>query len=176
MKPVKFAVSLTAALFLTLAAAQECTWEEEPNDKPHEATVVTGKGPDSAVPAPRRSGHTLCVAGELHGSDQDIFVWHVDEQQADLRWTIDLYGTPRVLTRLDLLQLDFLDNEIDVIARRDLLTVDTMSASRVSSPELILEAGRYFLGFSKAGGNSDYLVHLRRGDPLSRGANGYRAG
>ena len=37
---------------LSFAAAQQCTYEIEPNDTPAEATLVTGVGPDGVGNAP----------------------------------------------------------------------------------------------------------------------------
>ncbi|HLR45966.1 MAG TPA: hypothetical protein VK092_02335, partial [Deinococcales bacterium] len=135
---------------------------------------MTGAGPVTALPAPRHTSHTLCIAGELPGGDQDIFVWDVDEEQAEQRWVIDLFGTDGMLIRLDLLQLEFLDNEVDVTAREDLLTLETMTSDKVTTPEFMLEPGRYFIGFSQAGGDGDYMAHLRATERVARGTRGYR--
>lgn len=175
MKFRQFVHALTLVALIGFASAQPCTWEVEPNDKPHLATPLTDAGPTSALPS-TGDARTLCLAGELTGGDQDMFVWDVPDEHANQRWAVDLYGTDGILTRLDLLRLTFLDDGESVTSRTDLLTVETMSSGKLTSPEFVLEPGRYYLGLSKAGGDSDYVVHLRPTSSFSSGAQPYREG
>ncbi len=169
-------VFLGLALLFSFAVAQECTWEVEPNDKPHEATIITGAGPDSALLTSSKQPYTVCLAGEMAGGDQDIFLWEVAEEHAGRRWAIDLFGTDGILIKLNLLQLTFAENELDVTSRTDLLTLETMSSGKISTPEFVLEPGHYFIGLSKAGGDGEYMAHLQPGDLLSRGTRRFREG
>lgn len=166
----------TALLALACAAsAQECTWEQEPNDKPAMATVLSGLGPDSALPPSGRRLPILCLAGEMSGNDQDAFWWEVDERGADQRWVIDLEGIAGHLTSLDLIRLAFADNQTDVERRDDLLNVSTRNGSLVTSPGFIVEPGRYLIALAKSGGAGQYVAHLRPIESLgnsSRPASG----
>lgn len=154
---------LPAALLAVagIAAAQECTWEIEPNDLPHQATLVTGAGPDSSFGADRNRVPTMCLAGEFTGNDQDMFLLEVDEHMADQLWTVGLEGFAQGLTRLDIMDLEFLDNQVDVTARTDLLTVQSLYGRATTSEAFLLEPGRYWFGFSKDGGAGEYVAMLR---------------
>lgn len=161
-----FALTIFVAL-LSAAAAQECTWEVEPNDTPAAATLITGLGPESAFSMDRGRAPTACLAGELSGGDQDAFIWEVDEHGADQLWVIDLEGITNQLTRLDVMRLTFADNQIDVTAREDLLSVGTTTGRRVTSSEFVLEPGQYYIGLSTSGGSGQYVAYLRSVESLS---------
>lgn len=158
------------AVLLSGAAAQECTWEIEPNDTPAAATLITGAGPESAFDLERGRAQTACLTGELSADDQDAFIWEVDETAADQLWVIDLEGIPGQLTRLDLMTVTFADNQVDVTARRDLLTVNTPTGRSVTSAEFVVQPGRYLIGLSSSGGSGQYVAHLRSVGSLSYGS------
>ncbi len=152
---------------VAVASAQQCTWEIEPNDTPANATLITGAGPDSALPPGQGRLPTACLAGEMSDNDQDAFIWEVDEQGADQHWVIDLQGIPGQLTRLDLMRVTFADNQVDVTAREDLLTLGTPTGRMVTSVGFLLEPGRYLIGTSISGGAGEYVAYLRPTAALS---------
>src|SRR5690606_25196753 len=89
-------VSRLAALVVLLcsgfAAAQQCTYELEPNDQLDSATVVTGAGPESLAPASRSEVGTSCLSGTLAAGDADVYLWRPSDTEAGHRWAIDLEG------------------------------------------------------------------------------------
>src|SRR5690606_20633148 len=120
-----------------------------------QATFVGPRGADGWTTD--RSGlvETICLAGEFDGSDQDIFVLDVGEELTDQLWTIEVEGFSEGLTRLDLIQLDFLDNQVDVTERYDLMSIESFYGDMTSSPPFLLKPGRYYFGLSKAGGEGE---------------------
>lgn len=164
---VRVVGATVALLFVGFVGAQACTLEIEPNNEPHLSTPVGLRGPESAVPPHGRMG-SLCVTGELTADDQDMFVWRVDEEMAKHRWRIEFSGIGADnLTRLDLVQLTFLDDGVGVTSRSDILTLQSYSTLPVHSNEFMLAPGNYYIGFSKSGGTGVYSAILRTIDNLS---------
>ena len=157
---------ILAVALIGFAGAQACTIEIEPNNEPHLSTPVGLRGPESAVPPRDRMG-SLCVTGELAANDQDMFVWRVDEEMAKHRWRIEFSGIGGDnLTRLDVVQLTFLDDGVGVTSRSDILTLQSTTTLPVHSREFMLAPGNYYLGFSKSGGSGVYSAILRTVDNL----------
>src|SRR5690554_3130029 len=64
---------ITTALMLlaTLAAAQQCTYEIEPNETPAEATLIRPPDSSGTFNADGARMPIICLAGEISGSNQD---------------------------------------------------------------------------------------------------------
>lgn len=172
----KFLSTLLLLAVVTTVDAQACTIEIEPNNEPHLATRVTDRGPETAVP-PRDRLPSLCVAGELSGDDQDVFLFRVTEELATQRWKFEFSGIGGGnLTRLDIMELTFLDDGVGVTSRNNLLTLQNTHTLPVYSPEMMLAPGDYYLGFSKSGGSGEYSVLLRTIEHVGRRASGFGRG
>lgn len=151
-----------------LAAAQECTYELEPNDTPATATLITGVGPDSALPPGDGRTPIACFSGEISGNDQDAFLWEIGEAEANQHWVIDLEGVPGHLTRLDIISVTFADNGVDVTRADELFTVASPDGRTVTSTGFLMAPGRYVIGISTSGGSGSYVVNLRPQQALTR--------
>ena len=149
-KRIRKLLTLCALLLTGAAAAQECNWELEPNNLPHQANLLTITPTDG-----------ICMSGDLPGSDQDVFLLEVDENLAGHIWVVELEGFDQGLTRLDIMQLEFLENQVDVTSRTNLLAVQSLYGSMTASDPFLLAPGRYWLGFSKDGGSGEYVAYLR---------------
>lgn len=152
-------VAVTAA-GLTMAAAQQCTYEVEPNDTPAEATLVTGVGPDGAGTAVNARLGTVCLAGDIGKGDQDAFWWEVDELAAAHEWTARLEGVSGQLNRFSLHKIEFADNGVDVTAAEQLFTFASPDGSPTVSEPFLIEPGRYMIAISVSGGEGQYVVNL----------------
>ncbi len=140
-----------------VAWAQNCALEVEPNDAPANATPLDGRS---------------CLVGELDGSDQDAWWWEVDEEASEHVWHLELDSFPGHLTKLDVVRIEMAANG-DVTGAETLTTLGTVDGRQVRSEPLLIAPGRYLLGFSKSGGSGEYVVHLRRGDAISRGRTAF---
>ncbi len=65
--------------FFSMAFAQNCVQEFEPNDTPMNAVDLAD---------------ARCFVGEMADQDQDLWVWHVTEDDATAPWTITIEGIP----------------------------------------------------------------------------------
>jgi hypothetical protein len=132
---------LLAAIFSATAQAQSTVFDEEPNDTPQQATAFSG----AAV-----------LSGSMDGSDQDGFRWTVSDEDAGHRWTLKLDGIPGRVTAVEIVRIDYDDNN-DVAATEVLLRIGTRDGTLpATSPELIFEPGEYLLGIAQAGGGAAY--------------------
>lgn len=152
-------VSLT-----TLAAAQQCTYEAEPNNTPAEATFITGVGPDGVGTAPNAKLGTVCLAGALEPGDQDSFWWDVGEVAAGHQWSVSIEGISGQQTKLSIFRIQFADNGVDVTAADELHSFSTQTGQPATSKPLLLEPGRYLIGVAASGGSGQYVVNLRPQD------------
>lgn len=143
-------IALVLVIMAGTAAAQECNWELEPNNLPHQANLLTITPPAG-----------ICMAGDLPGTDQDVFLLEVGADLASHIWVLELEGFEAGLTRVDIMQLEFLDNQVDVTARENLLTLQSLYGRMHSSEPFMLAPGRYWFGFSKDGGSGEYVAYLR---------------
>ncbi|MBX3142713.1 MAG: VWA domain-containing protein [Trueperaceae bacterium] len=155
--------SVAALLALTChAAAQECTYELEPNDTPAQATHITAaSATQGTVPADGTVTATACIAGTLSSGDQDAFWWEVDEASAAHRWVIDIESYPGHLTQLDILRISFAPNGVDVTDVEALYRFGTRDGSRSTSGEFLVAPGSYLLAVSTSGGAGEYRAQLR---------------
>src|SRR5690606_12141567 len=144
--------TVSTAIFAVLswAAAQQCTYEAEPNDTPAQATLITGVGPDTQG---LRGGDVgiACFTGELGCGDQDAFVWEVGEAQAGQRWVLEVEGVRGQLSKVDVIRVSFAANGVDVTAAETLFTAGTGDGTWTTSPEFLVGEGRYILGVSSSG-------------------------
>src|SRR5690554_71921 len=90
---------LIAALFCvpisSTHALTELLKDTEPNNKISEANILNS--PDAKT--------TVRIIGELDSQDQDAYYWVIDEEDAGVRWNIQLQGHPGALTKLDILDI-----------------------------------------------------------------------
>jgi hypothetical protein len=137
------------ALLVPAARAQgtACTQEQEPNDTPAAATLVSAPG---------------CVEGSLAGQDQDAFTWVVDAEAASAPWVLRIEGIPGQVTQVDIVRVTFADNGQDVVAAERMWTFGTTDGRVRESDAFWLAPGRYTLGVSKSGGEGTYRIDLER--------------
>ena len=64
----------------SLAANASCVADTEPNDTEDQVEPLTAPS---------------CIDGTLPASDQDLFLWTIDDSQRGQRWTISLEGVRR---------------------------------------------------------------------------------
>lgn len=145
---------------LSFAAAQQCTYEIEPNDTPAEATLVTGVGPDGVGNAPNARLGTICLAGDIASGDQDAFWWEVDELTAAHQWTANIQGVARQVNRLSLFRIEFADNGVEVTAANEIFTFASADGSPTDSRPFLIDPGRYLVGISVSGGSGQYVVNM----------------
>ena len=157
--PSRVALLILALLALSAAWAQECRIESEPNDTPAEAVPI----------APH-----LCLVGEMAGQDQDAYLWEVDEEAARREWSVEIQGIPGQLTKLDIVDVTFAENGVDVASAETLFTWGTDDGRPSTSPTFRVAPGSYVLGVSKSGGEGRYVAHLRPVGDLGRGRSAYR--
>lgn len=171
------AAAVATAIFvvLSMAAAQQCTYESEPNDTPAQATRITGVGPDTQGLRGDDVG-IACFTGELSGGDQDAFVWEVGEAEAGQRWVLEVEGVRGQLTKVDVIRVSFAANGVDVTAAETLFTAGTGDGTWTTSPEFLAGEGRYILGVSSSGGSGSYVAHLRPVEEVRYRAEAYREG
>lgn len=108
-------VSATIATFLQawVAFAQPSLYEVEPNNTPAEATEISGE---------------VVLIGIMEGDDQDGYKWTVSDVDAQKRWVFDLQGIPGRLTIVEVLQVEYADNGVDVVDTDKLFTMGTRMA------------------------------------------------
>ena len=93
----------------------------------------------------------------MEGDDQDGYKWTVSDVDAQKRWTFDLQGIPGRLTIVEVLQVEYADNGVDVVDTHKLFTMGTRDGSKPSIHEdLIFEPGEYILGVAHGGGGGAY--------------------
>lgn len=162
---------------MSLAAAQECSYETEPNDTPPQATRMTGAGPDAAGRMPAGRAHTACFAGDLtRQDDQDMFVWEVGELESQQRWVIDLESFAGHLTAVRLFSLEFTSDGGGVTSSQEIFYTETRDGSPTTSAEFLVAPGTYYLGVAKSAGEGAYVGHLRSVEQLGRWASAQRPG
>ncbi len=134
-------LSSTALLLLiaaTGAYSQPSLYEVEPNNTPAEATEISGE---------------VLVIGAMEGGDQDAYRWTVSDVDAQKRWTLELQGIPGRLTLVEVIQVEYADNGIDVVGTDRLFKMGTRDGSKPSIHEdLLFEPGEYILGVAHGGG------------------------
>jgi hypothetical protein len=129
-------------LFLPIAALSASKFESEPNNSPETFNAISGD---------------ITLHGTMTGSDQDGFIWTVSDDDARKLWTFELHGIPgAALTQVDVMQLEYAENGVDVVDRRGLFKMGTRDGRRPSIHEnLIFEPGEYVLGFSQSGSKDE---------------------
>lgn len=154
-------IALFVGLFavVSLGLAQECRIEVEPNDTPAEAVPLDPY---------------LCLVGEIAGQDQDAYVWEVGEDAAMQAWAIEIQGVSGQLTKMDVLDVTFAENGVDVAGFDSLLSWGTRDGRPATSEPFVVAPGRYVLGISTSGGAGQYVAHLRPVIDLGRGRSSYR--
>ena len=164
---------ITTALMLlaTLAAAQQCTYEIEPNETPAEATLIRPPDSSGTFNADGARMPIICLAGEISGSNQDAFWWDVDELAAEHNWTVSIDGV-RGLNQMSLYRIEFAENGVDVTAADELMRFATPNGSPHVSKTFLIEPGRYLVGLSVAGAEGPYVVNLTP-ESNSRRANSF---
>ena len=172
---LRHSVTIFALLLVSAAVAQQCTYEVEPNDLPAQATFISGEGPDAVATALNGGVGTICLAGAIAGSDQDGFIWEVDETAAAQSWQIEIEGPLGGITQIDLVDVEFADNGTDVVRADRLFRFGTNDGYAAVSDHLIVRPGRYLIGISQAGVAGDYNVNLRP-TPLAKGRSEFREG
>ncbi len=133
----------------SIALAQGCIAEREPNDDPATGATLVGLG---------------CLVGDVIEADQDFFVWNVTERQLDGRFVIiELETDSGVPVAVTLLRPE---------AGRDGLQelFDLSSAERSVSGPLVLGPGTYFIGVAAGRGKAGYAVTVRVGERLPQNA------
>lgn len=169
---------LTVFLILSLcspALAQQCTVEVEPNDTPAQATTLTGEGQDAVAAAAAGRLGSNCLTGELGSNDQDLFLWVVDEVASAHEWAIELEGPDGGLTRVELIDVAFADNGVDVVRADPLFGFETTDGRAATSEPFLMAPGRYVIGLAGAGVDGRYVVNLRP-VALTVGSRLYRSG
>lgn len=164
---------ITTALMLlaTLAAAQQCTYEIEPNETPAEATLIKPPDTSGTFNAPGARLPVVCLAGEISGQNQDAFWWDVDEVAAEHNWTVSIDGVPG-LNQMSLYRIEFAPNGVDVTAADELMRFASPDGSPRYSKTFLIEPGRYLVGLSVAGAEGPYVVNLTP-ELNNRGATGF---
>ncbi|HUG44390.1 MAG TPA: VWA domain-containing protein, partial [Acidobacteriota bacterium] len=134
------------------AAGQQVLTETEPNDTPAQANPFQGEA---------------ILAGSMSGQDQDAFAWTVSAADAGFYWNLELQGMPETITKVDVMQVEFASNGTDVKSRKNLFSFSASGADvPAASGELIFTPGAYILGVSKASGEGNYRLAVRRGVAL----------
>src|SRR5690625_3156959 len=117
----------TALVLLGSTAAQVCLEEVEPNDTPADALPFR---------------EAACLTGVFEGPDQDAFMWRVDTESAGRTWTLELEGHWQGdLTRLDLMDVTFHKNGVDVAAVHALGSLQTIAPRPGEAGHVILAPG-----------------------------------
>ena len=158
--------AMVAACLLSVASAQLCNVEIEPNDTPPTATPLLALGPDTGQ---RLDGSELpitCLAGELvGGSDQDAFTWTVDDVGARHSWTLEVEGLAGALTQVEIYRVELTDDGQAVTAADRLLAHASGDGSWSVSEPFLAAPGRYVIGVSGAGARDgvahEYVAYLR---------------
>lgn len=171
----RIATALAVLAAAACAAGQQCTQEVEPNDTPALATVLSGDGPDAVAAAVDGALGALCLVGEREGSDQDAFLWVVDDAASAHEWTIELEGPRGGLTQVDVFEVELAENGVDVTRAENLFRFGTVDGRSVSSEPFLLGPGRYVVGVSGAQASGQYVAHLRP-TPLTGRSSPHRKG
>ncbi len=136
-------VRMATALLLsthTLSAAQLIVHDAEPNNTPETLQAVAG---------------SVRIMGTLPSSDQDGFLWTVEETNSLQPWTFSLQGIPGALTAIDVLRLQYAKDGQTLTGTQKLFTLQSRDGSRPATlAGLLFEPGEYVLGFARAGGDS----------------------
>ncbi len=131
----------------SLALAQGCTQEREPNDNPATGSTLAGLG---------------CLVGDLAETDQDFFIWEVTERQLDGRFVfVELETDSGVPVAVTLMRPSAARD-----APQELVSLSSAEQS-VSEP-LVLAPGRYLFGIAAGRGEAGYAVTVRTGERLPR--------
>jgi len=80
-------------------ASHPTLYEVEPNDTPAEATLFSG---------------SIILTGMITEGDQDAFMWKIDAEDSQYRWSMKLIGIPNALTRIDIMKVQFTENGKEV--------------------------------------------------------------
>ena len=156
-----------AILLLTtgLAAAQECTYESEPNDQPAGATLITGAGPGSLAPASLNQSVPACISGRLEAGDADYFLWRPSDLDAGHRWVIDLEGEPGQSLAATLSAVATTGDGREVTDATDLLAVSVADGSNLTASQFLINPGATYLlrfeGGARDAVPGDYVAGLR---------------
>lgn len=145
----------TALALLGSAAAQVCLEEIEPNDTPADALPFR---------------EAACLTGVFEGPDQDAFMWRVDTERAGRTWTLELEGHRQGdLTRLDLMDVTFHENGVDVAAVHALGSLQTIAPRPGEAGPVILPPGDILVALSKSSGDGRWALHMHPGDAIDAG-------
>ncbi len=119
------------------ASALTCVADTEPNDTEDQVEPLTAPS---------------CIDGTLPASDQDLFLWTIDDSQRGQRWTISLEGVRDTDTGLKILAISSDPGVTPIVAGSQLLAIDSGPESgRGEAADVMFTPGRYLLGISRSG-------------------------
>lgn len=150
----------TILFMLTFAfaafAAERCTPEAEPNERPEEAQSFT---------------NAFCIDGTISDTDQTILSWTVDAESAKQPWLIELSGPDGQETRLQIHRLEEPgDANNPAVVGPELAAIVTPAGGMVQRANFFVTSGVWLIGIStSAGAGGVYRVVLSN-TPVANGA------
>ena len=151
---------LFALLFaLAAVAAEDCTEEQEPNDRPEDAQTFT---------------NAFCVDGSISDSNQAIFSWTVDTEASKRPWLVELSGPEGQETRLQIHRLEEPGdaNNPAVIGPELAALVTPAGSNTVQRANFFITPGTWMIGVStSAGAGGAYHVSFNSTAALSDGVS-----
>lgn len=140
LRPVQLSKFILATLLSANAFAEVSFYETEPNNTPADAHRIAG---------------ALNILGAMPPGDQDGFRWTVSDVDARKRWTFELQGIAGALTVVQIFQLEYAENGVDVIGQRTLMKFGSRDGlTPAVAADLLFEPGEYLIGLASAGGTS----------------------
>lgn len=122
-------------LFIQNAWASHPTlYEMEPNNTPSEATPFFGN---------------TILTGMITKEDQDAFMWKINEEDSQYRWSMELTGVPDAATRIDIMKVTFAKDGKEVEDYKKFFSFGTKTGNRpVILKDLFFDQGEYLVAIT----------------------------
>ncbi len=128
---------ITLYMLAPQAVANVTMFEQEPNNKPLEATLINPP---------------IKILADMQKSDQDLYLWNVTDTQSLFLWTIQLQGITERLTRMDIMQIHFTEDGNAVSSVNTVLSISSKDGLGVEKLEnLMFAPGKYYFALSYGG-------------------------
>jgi Mg-chelatase subunit ChlD len=124
-------------LIASQAVATVTMFEQEPNNKPLQANLISPP---------------IKVLADMKKSDQDLFLWNVSDAESLYLWNIHLQGITERLTKLDVMQIHFTEDGKGVSSFDKILTISSKNGLGIEKLDgLLFAPGNYYFGLSYGG-------------------------
>jgi hypothetical protein len=143
---------LAAPIQVQQALAQATPEAGGPAACPADVTEVTDQEPNNLVTELQPIAGAVCLAAELSGGDQDLFIWTLSEKDAARRWTIELSGLPGQAGVVQLYRPEYASDGVSMTGATSLLDDNYQpGAGPATLADFLLAPGDYIVGVGSSG-------------------------